>query len=344
MKSSELHSIIVILPYFGPLPAMFGHWLRSAELNETVDFLIVTDQELHSSAPNITVCQAALQQIKEKAIEALGTYVALERPYKLCDLKPFYGKIFADYVRDYDFWGYCDCDLIFGDIRAFLTEDILSTYNSILGLGHFHLQRTIDPLYPVVVEECKSRDGKSWKEVLASEKNAVFDEMPFGVSGYYYRKYPELSWTGFSETGRCYSSPALQKCRFFDTFNTYSLYLKSYYYDLVNLLPCWRRVPTAPMRQIIYRKDGLKLYAVGLYRGKGVCYEEILYAHFIKRPFQRFCQEKEHYIIVPNSFIPDRPITQRFLFFTVLRPEPYIAYWKKRFTFKLERLFKKLCR
>lgn len=344
MKSSELHSIIVILPYFGPLPAMFGHWLRSAELNETVDFLIVTDQELHSSAPNITICQAALQQIKEKAIEALGTYVALERPYKLCDLKPFYGKIFADYVRDYDFWGYCDCDLIFGDIRAFLTEDILSTYNSILGLGHFHLQRTIDPLYPVIVEECKSRDGKSWKEVLALEKNAVFDEMPFGVSGHYYRKYPELSWTGFSETGRCYSSPALQKCRFFDTFNTYSLYLKSYYYDLANLLPCWRRVPTAPMRQIIYRKDGIKLYAVGLYRGKGVCYEEILYAHFIKRPFQRFCQEKEHYIIVPNSFILDRPITQRFLFFTVLRPEPYIAYWKKRFTFKLERLFKKLCR
>ena len=164
MKTRELPSILIILPYFGPLPTMFGHWLRSAELNETVDFLIVTDQELQSSASNIKIRHSTLQRIKEKAIEALGTYVALDKPYKLCDLKPFYGKIFADDVNGYDFWGYCDCDLVFGDIRAFLTEEILNKYNSILGLGHLHLQRTIDPLYQDIVAGCKNRDGMSWKD------------------------------------------------------------------------------------------------------------------------------------------------------------------------------------
>ena len=344
MKTKALPSVLIILPYFGPLPAMFGHWLRSAELNETVDFLIVTDQQLHSSASNIIVRHSTLQQMKEKTIEALGTYVALDKPYKLCDLKPFYGTIFANDVCCYDFWGYCDCDLVFGDIRAFLTEDILNKYNSILGLGHLHLQRTIDPLYQDIVEGCKNRDGMSWKEVLASEKNAVFDEMPFGVSGHYYRIHPELSWTGFSETGRCYSSPSNRKCRFFDTFNNYNLYLKSFFYDLTNHLPCWKRTPTKPMHLLVFHKDGIKLYAVGMYSGIGICQEEILYAHFMKRSFINLCQEKEHYIIVPNSFIPDRPITRDFLLLTALRPEPYVAYWRKRISSKIERLIKKRCR
>ena len=134
-------SIIIILPYFGPLPSTFGPWLRSAELNTSVDFLIVTDQEVVSESPNITIRKTTLQQLRSLTMVKLDTYVALEKPYKLCDLRPFYGKIFSDDVNGHDFWGYCDCDMVFGDMRVFLTEDILSTHNSILSLGHLHLQR-----------------------------------------------------------------------------------------------------------------------------------------------------------------------------------------------------------
>ena len=41
-------------------------------------------------------------------------------PYKLCDYKPVYGLIFDEDLQDYDFWGHCDVDLIFGDIRKFI--------------------------------------------------------------------------------------------------------------------------------------------------------------------------------------------------------------------------------
>ena len=110
---------------------------------------------------------------------------------------------------------------------------------------------------------------------------------------------------------------------------------------MTDILSCWQRTPTKPMHLLTFRKDGIKLYAVGMRSGIGICHEEILYAHFMKRKITVLCQDKEHYIIVPNSIIPDRVITRTFLLFTALRPEPYIAYWKKRIYSKCERLFKK---
>lgn len=336
METSKLHSIIVILPYFGPLPEMFGHWLRSAELNKTVDFLIFTDQKLHSQAPNITVRQSTLQQIKEKAIETLGTHVALEKPYKLCDLKPFYGRIFANDVCNYDFWGYCDCDLIFGDLRAFLTEDILSSYNSILGLGHLHLQRTNDPLYQDVIEQCKSRNGKTWKEVLAYDKNEAFDEMPFGVTAEYYRQYPKLSWTGFTKKGHCFLDITYTQPVFKDSYNDYQLYRKSFYYKYSSQFDCWQRTPTDSLKNIIVLKDAVKLYAIGLFKGH-VYREEFIYAHFRKRNIDTTYNDKEHYMIVPNKIISVHVVNKVFLLFNTLRPAPYATYWSKRIKSKFAR-------
>ena len=51
--------------------------------------------------------------------------IVLNEPYDLCDFKVAYGEIFQEYLEPYDFWGFCDCDLIYGDIRHFLTEELL---------------------------------------------------------------------------------------------------------------------------------------------------------------------------------------------------------------------------
>lgn len=341
MNSVKQHSILVILPYFGPLPPMFGHWLRSAELNETVDFLIVTNQELHSSASNITVRKTSLQQIKEKAIEALGTYVALESPYKLCDLKPFYGKIFANDVCGYDFWGYCDCDLVFGDIRAFLTEDILGTYNSILGLGHLHLQRTNDPLYQDVIEHCKSRDGMSWKEVVALNRNVGFDEMPFGVTAAYYRTHPNLSWTGYTPTDKCFLDVTHTQPLFRDSYDDYRLYVNSFYNRMSDRYPCWKRIPTAIPKHVIVLKDSVKLYTFSLVDGQ-VHRKEIIYAHIKRRRINSDYSNTEHYMIVPNKIIPEHTVSKFFLLLNTLRPAPHITYWSQYIQSKFARLKEKI--
>ena len=61
----------------------------------------------------------------------MGFEIVVESGYKLCDFKPALGYIFSDYIKKYDFWGYCDIDIIFGNIRAFMTDDLLNEYDVI---------------------------------------------------------------------------------------------------------------------------------------------------------------------------------------------------------------------
>ena len=51
--------------------------------------------------------------------------INIQKPYKLCDFKPAYGKIFEDYLEAYDFWVHCDLDIRWGDIRKFIPEKVL---------------------------------------------------------------------------------------------------------------------------------------------------------------------------------------------------------------------------
>ncbi|RLB65728.1 MAG: hypothetical protein DRH08_07575 [Deltaproteobacteria bacterium] len=80
------------------------------------------------------------------AHEKLGLPISFNDPYKLCDFKPAFGTIFAEYLNEYDFWGNADIDLIYGNIRRFLTEELLSEYDVITSrkeylAGHLTLYR-----------------------------------------------------------------------------------------------------------------------------------------------------------------------------------------------------------
>ena len=57
--------------------------------------------------------------------------VNIENPYKLCDYKPAYGFLFPEIINDYDFWGQSDIDIICGDIRGFITDEMLNTFEYI---------------------------------------------------------------------------------------------------------------------------------------------------------------------------------------------------------------------
>ncbi|MCC5924672.1 MAG: hypothetical protein JJT77_12885, partial [Crocinitomicaceae bacterium] len=51
--------------------------------------------------------------------------------YKLCDLRPLYPVIHFDDIKNSDFYGWTDMDILYGDIRSFYTEEILSNYDVI---------------------------------------------------------------------------------------------------------------------------------------------------------------------------------------------------------------------
>ena len=336
-----MSSIRIILPYYGKLPANFAHWLRSAEMNETIDFLIVTDLAVSAASPNVEVINISLEELLERMETLYGQKIAFTGLHKLCDFKPLYGEIFADYVRDYDFWGYCDCDMIFGDIRAFITEDILAAYNSILGLGHLHLQRVADPLYAEVVRTTVSK-GHTFSQMLSTDRTTGFDEMPFGVNAHYYKLHPQLTWTGFTPTGHCFADLTKYSPLFRDTFHIYKRYAGSFYARMSDEFPCWKREPGPYLRCTVYQKRGVKLFEVGLDEQGQIAEREVLYAHFSKRQVKVKEQGREQYLLIPNAIIPDRKLTPCYLRRVEWRVSPYAAFYGKRLKQRLKSLRKKL--
>jgi hypothetical protein len=106
----------------------------------------------------------------------LGSQVELEGPYKLCDYKPMYGIIFEELLESYDFWGYCDCDLVFGKIRKFITDEILSNNDVVQMLGHMTFFRNNDVVNNIF--KLKS-DHIDYKKIIQIPIVVGFDE--FGM-------------------------------------------------------------------------------------------------------------------------------------------------------------------
>lgn len=69
--------------------------------------------------------------LQERFGRVLGEMIRLANPYKICDCKPLYGAAFRDALCGYTHWGFCDVDVLWGDIRSFLTDNLLSCYDII---------------------------------------------------------------------------------------------------------------------------------------------------------------------------------------------------------------------
>ncbi|MCL1933938.1 MAG: hypothetical protein FWF53_09045 [Candidatus Azobacteroides sp.] len=182
MKPDKIAFIIVFL---GDYPWYFPYFLHSCRYNPTVDFLIFTDNtDAKLDLPvNVKVIPYSIEHFKADAIKALGFEVAVESGYKLCDFRPAFGYIFYDYIKDYDFWGYCDIDVIFGNIRAFMTDELLDEYDIISArhdylTGCFALYRNNTEMRELFMQ---SRD---YKKVFTEPRNFYFDETNFAFKAF----------------------------------------------------------------------------------------------------------------------------------------------------------------
>src|SRR5262249_28762317 len=121
-------------------------FFKSCAKNPSINWLIVTDQRIDDRAlpTNVSVRVTTFPRLKRQIDDCMGIDTALRSPYKLCDFKPAYGVLFADDVAGFDFWGHCDMDVIFGDLRRFITKDILNTYDKVLIHGHLSLYRNCE--------------------------------------------------------------------------------------------------------------------------------------------------------------------------------------------------------
>lgn len=174
------NKIVFIIIYLGEFPWYFPYFLKSCAFNPDIDFKIFSDNNIPPSVKpsNVELINYSLDQFNKDAAIALSIDIKLREAYKLCDFKPAYGYIFAEYIKEYDFWGYCDIDLIFGNVRRFMDDELLSKYDVISArhdylTGCFALYRNkhnINTLF---------KQSKDWKKVFIDNANFFFDETNF---------------------------------------------------------------------------------------------------------------------------------------------------------------------
>ncbi len=173
----KLTSIAVLTCWYGEYPWYFPYYVHSCSFNPTIDFYIITDNkdEIPHKPDNLIIVNKTLEEIKEMASEKLGFKVSLDYPFKLNDFKPAYGFLFPEIFKGYDYWGQSDLDLIYGDLRGFLTEEMINQYDYLsmrhdYTTGCFSLYKNSEKMN---VFFKKSRDYRS---VLSNYESLCFDE------------------------------------------------------------------------------------------------------------------------------------------------------------------------
>jgi len=170
------NTIAVIVCWFGEWPWYINYFLHSVNANTSVDFILISDLTPTVTLPaNIKLIKKTLHDIQKTISHKLSIHANLTEPYKLCDFKPVYGLIFEEHLINYNFWGHCDLDIILGDIRGFITEDVLSTYDIISPYdkyitGCFALYRNNEKMKWLF---SKSKD---YKKVFEERLYYAFDE------------------------------------------------------------------------------------------------------------------------------------------------------------------------
>ncbi len=173
-------SIAIIIPYFGKLPWYFSYFLHSCKFNLSVDFFIITDDIFYDDklSQNIFIKHKTFEEVKKIIAEKLKMDVTLDNTYKLCDFKPAYGFLFPEIIKGYDFWGMGDIDVIYGNMRNFITDDILQDYDVITVrhdflVGYFTLYRNCKKMNELFMQ------SKDYKKVFTSIEHFCFDECNF---------------------------------------------------------------------------------------------------------------------------------------------------------------------
>jgi len=122
----------MILVWHGSWRPWINLWLETCRWNPTWTFFVFSDQSPPSGASEVVNVNFKFLDKTALALllkEKLGHEYTTAAGYKLCDFRPTYGKLFADYLADHTHWGYCDEDLFLGQLDKFFTAEVLAKHD-----------------------------------------------------------------------------------------------------------------------------------------------------------------------------------------------------------------------
>jgi hypothetical protein len=230
-------TICLIIVYFGKWPVWFPAFLLSCKSNPSVTWLFFTDcgsPVFHP--PNVVFYKKTLSEMKRLVKETFGEDATLKHAYKVCDYKPAFGILFKDYLNEFDFWGHCDVDIIWGDIRKYATQEILEAYDVFstrreMISGHFTLFRNIVTINQLF------RQSSEFVEAARRAACQAFDEegMTRIVASLARAGAIRVYWPKFLQN---YADPQT------DTPSTLPRYINKYFWNRGQLFDCTGKRPT----------------------------------------------------------------------------------------------------
>ena len=173
------HSIVILIPWFGPWPEWIDFFVESCRANTGIDWVLVTDCDPpENSAPNLRYVRTGFADYKARISDTLGIRFDPADPYKLCDIRPALGEVHRDLIRGYAFFGFGDLDLVYGDIRETYDEETLDRYDAFSThpercSGHLFLMRNDAAMIGAF------RSVPGWRRRMEAEAYKGFDEAGF---------------------------------------------------------------------------------------------------------------------------------------------------------------------
>lgn len=301
---SEVLRAVFIIPYFGRIPEYFHLWLKSAEANPDFTFFIYSDIHFPvSECSNVKIKHITFEQIQEKIKEKIDKNCKLNTPYKLCDYKPAYGYLFSEDIAAFDFWGFCDLDLIFGNIGKIITQTVLQNNDKILMHGHF----------------CLMRNSKKMALLFKQRYQTVLD--------FDYTKSTNYI-CHFDENGTIAYAPD------FDNEIRYSFF--HCFYDV----PVWNyRMTFDGSETCVFWENG----TLTQYWNNAKCFREILYIHLQKRKMIRIPQQVNgRLVIYRNIFLDNSTLSPADILAIPLQSEEKDDFTKRRKKFRRREIIKNI--
>lgn len=118
-----MNKFTLITSQFESTTKYFQHFLDSCGFNPAVHWILYTDfEEGRFEYPaNVEVRKVTQAQLRNRLQRDFRFNVRFRTAKDFAAFRPLYGAIFADELVGCDYWGYCDCDVIWGDLNNVLS-------------------------------------------------------------------------------------------------------------------------------------------------------------------------------------------------------------------------------
>ena len=143
-------SVLLLVPHFGGWPPWIQFFLNTCRWNAHIDWLFLSDAGVPGQlSPNLHFHALTLDQFSAMAQRRLNCELRLLTAYKVCDFRLAFGLIFDEMLAGYDYFGWSDIDVVYGDLGRFLTPAVMDhdviTFNERHLSGHLTLIRNTAP-------------------------------------------------------------------------------------------------------------------------------------------------------------------------------------------------------